>query len=91
MPKKRATPLFGKTKTVSQLGQLLRDFRKSKNLTLEQVSGLTGLSIRFLSELERGKKTAEIGKTLEIINKLGLELIITPRGYANIQCSCWKF
>ena len=43
------------------------------------------MSIRFLSELERGKKTAEIGKTLEIINKLGLELSINTRGFKDIN------
>ncbi|HFC53253.1 MAG TPA: hypothetical protein ENJ43_02345, partial [Gammaproteobacteria bacterium] len=40
------------------LGQLVRAHRKGKGLTLERVSGLGNLSIRFLSEFERGKETA---------------------------------
>ncbi len=72
---------FGRIKTASELGQIMRAFRKSQHLTLEKVSGLSGLGMRFLSELERGKETAEIGKALEVLNKLGLEVIIQPRGY----------
>jgi len=70
----------GEIQTVSELGHLIRCFRKDKQLTLEKVSGLTHLSMRFLSELERGKKTAEIGKAFEVLHKLGLEIIIQPRG-----------
>jgi len=66
---------------VAELGAIIRAFRKSQQLTLEKVSGLTNISMRFLSELERGKETAELGKALTMLNKLGLEVIIQPRGY----------
>jgi hypothetical protein len=36
--------------------------------------------MRFLSEFERGKETAEIGKVLKALRTLGLEVIIQPRG-----------
>lgn len=72
---------FGRIKTTSELGAIIRSFRKSQNLTLEKVSGLSNLSMRFLSELERGKETAELGKALAVLNNLGLEIIIQPRGY----------
>ena len=42
--------------------------------------GLGNLSTRFLSEFERGKETAEIGKVLKALRTLGLEVIIQPRG-----------
>ena len=54
----------------SELGSLIRIFRKSQQLTLEKVSGVTNLSMRFLSELERGKETAELGKALAVLNKI---------------------
>lgn len=75
------TPQFGQIKTAAELGKIIRSFRKNQDLTLEKVSGISGLSMRFLSELERGKETAELGKVLEALNKLGLEVIIQPRGY----------
>jgi HTH-type transcriptional regulator/antitoxin HipB len=73
-------PQFGKINTPKELGELIRAFRKSKQFTLERVSGLTNVSMRFLSELERGKETAELGKALLLLNRLGLEVIIQPRG-----------
>jgi HTH-type transcriptional regulator/antitoxin HipB len=77
-------PHFGRVKTAVDMGRLIRAHRKSQHLTLEKVSGLSNLGMRFLSELERGKETAELGKALEALNKLGLEVIIQPRGYKNV-------
>ncbi len=71
---------YGKIQTAEELGQLTRAHRKSRHLTLETVSGLGNLSTRFLSEFERGKETAEIGKILKALRTLGLEVIIRPRG-----------
>ncbi len=74
------TPHYGRTQTVSELGSLARAHRKNKHLTLEALSGLSNLSIRFLSEFERGKETAEIGKVLKALKILGLEVIVRPVG-----------
>lgn len=68
-------------KNPRDLGALMRAFRKSQHLTLEKVSGLTHVSMRFLSELERGKETAELGKVLSTLNKLGLDVVIQPRSH----------
>lgn len=66
-------------RTPARLGQVLRAQRKAQGLTLEQLSGLSGLGMRFLSELERGKVTAELGKTLEVAGLLGLDCFMIPR------------
>ena len=70
--------------TVGDLGQLVREYRKQKHLTLEKVSGLGNVSMRFLSEFERGKETAEIGKILKTLKVLGLDVIIRPRSAATL-------
>jgi HTH-type transcriptional regulator/antitoxin HipB len=70
---------YGRVETVEQLGRLARAHRKGKHLTLETVSGLGNLSPRFLSEFERGKETAEIGKVLKALRILGLEITVQPR------------
>lgn len=69
-----------KIETAAELGQLIRDNRTDQHFTLERVSGMTHIGMRFLSELERGKETAQLGKVLQIIHQLGLEVIIQPRG-----------
>jgi len=70
---------YGTIKSVESLGKLVRAHRKSRHLTLETVAGLANVSLRFFSEFERGKETAEIGKVLKAINTLGLEIVIQPR------------
>jgi hypothetical protein len=41
---------------------------------------MAGVGIRFLSELERGKATLQIGMALEVLQLFGLELHVSPRG-----------
>ena len=43
------------------------------------ISAFGNLGTRFLSELERGKATAELGKVLKALQTLGLEVVIQPR------------
>ncbi len=69
----------------AELGAALRAQRKAQGLTLEQLSGLSGLGMRFLSELERGKATAELGKTLEVARLLGLDCYLVPRSQSSIM------
>lgn len=71
---------YGAVQTPRDVGGVARAHRKHRHLTLETLSGLGNLSSRFLSEFERGKETAEIGKVLKALHILGLEVIIQPRG-----------
>lgn len=73
---------YGVVRSAEELGKMARSHRKNRDLTLETVSGLGNLSPRFLSEFERGKETAEIGKILKALRTIGLEVIIQPRGAA---------
>lgn len=63
--------------TTSQLGSLIRKTRKEQGLTQIELAGLSGIGTRFLSELERGKASCELGKTLQILNMLGLNAYVT--------------
>ena len=77
---KKQNSEYGIIRSTEELGYVARTHRKNHRLTLETVSGLGNLSPRFLSEFERGKETAEIGKVLKALQTVGLELIIQPRG-----------
>lgn len=74
-------PKYGNIDNTKDLGKLIRSFRKKDKINLEKVCGLSNTSMRFLSELERGKQTAEIGKIFEVLKTIGLEVYIFPRGY----------
>ena len=77
---KKQDPEYSIVRSVEELGRIARVHRKNRRLTLETVSGLGNLSPRFLSEFERGKETAEIGKILKALRTVGLEVVIQPRG-----------
>jgi y4mF family transcriptional regulator len=67
-------------KDTLEIGSILRQKRKSQGLTLEQVSQHCGLSMRFISEVERGKPTAEFGKVLFLLSAVGVDLFASSRG-----------
>ena len=62
------------------LGEAIRKRRKELGYTQAYLSDFTGFSVSFISDLERGKATAEIGKTIALINLLGLDLEVEKRG-----------
>jgi transcriptional regulator with XRE-family HTH domain len=78
--KKTASDLgYGRFRTAEEIGELSRRERIRKELTLADVYETTGLSTRFLSEFERGKKHASIERVLRTLESLGLDVIILPR------------
>lgn len=68
--------------TVVELGAAVREARRAIGLRQADLAGLSGVGVRFLSELERGKPTCEIGRVLQVLARLGLELWLRPRGGA---------
>ena len=60
------------------LGAIIRSQRKSKRLTIAELAAHCNVGIRFISELENGKETSEIGKALKVITRLNLVVTITP-------------
>lgn len=65
--------------SVHELGKLIRQTRKAQKMTQEDVSGLAGLGNRFIIDLEHGKETVQAQKVIDVLNLLGLELIIRKR------------
>ncbi len=61
------------------LGKILRKKRKAQGLTQGGVAEHCGLSLRFVSEVERGKATAEIGKVIYLLRAVGVDLFAAPR------------
>ena len=59
-----------------ELGQLIRRRRKTMGLTQLDAAGLCGVGERFLSELERGKPSASLGKALQVLRRLGFTVSV---------------
>lgn len=70
---------MGKTIDIHQaadFGSALRNARKQQGLTLAECAAANGVSIRFLSELERGKPGASIGPALRIARSVGMRVVV---------------
>ncbi len=67
-----------KTKIISALniGAAIRKKRKDDGLTLSDAAALCGVGYRFMSDLENGKTTAQLGKVLQVLQALGLDVFV---------------
>ena len=68
-----------KLRSVEELGEAIRTRRKELHYTQAFLAEFTGFSVSFISDVERGKATAEIGKTLQLLMILGLDLSVERR------------
>ena len=76
---------YGNICGVQDIGDIVRSSRKSQGATQADFAALCGVGVRFISDLENGKPTAELGKVLSVVQCLGLELHLQPRGWQNSQ------
>jgi transcriptional regulator with XRE-family HTH domain len=69
------------TKIVSaaDFGTAVREKRKALGYTQSLVASYSGCGVMFISNLERGKPTAEIEKAITVLNTLGLDLTVSDR------------
>lgn len=64
----------------SDIGSLVREKRKSLGLSQPQLADMSGNGVRFISDIENGKPTMQIGKILDLLLLLGLDVAIIERG-----------
>jgi y4mF family transcriptional regulator len=64
--------------TPEAIGNIVRSTRKAAGLRQDELAGAAGVGLRFIVDLEAGKPTAQIGKTLQVLAALGCSLDIKP-------------
>lgn len=73
---------------ISTLGAFIRHERLCQSLTLESLSRKADVGVRFLSELERGKPTAQVGKIFTVLEALKIEVVLQKKsvkpGFGNV-------
>ena len=57
------------------IGTQIKKLRAESSMTLKQLSDLTGLSVGFLSQLERGMTSVAIDTLLKIASVLGVSIV----------------
>lgn len=72
-----------KMATAVDIGMAVRKKRKEDGLTLADAAALCGVGYRFMSDLENGKETVQVGKVLKVLTALGLDMTITARNWPN--------
>jgi HTH-type transcriptional regulator/antitoxin HipB len=73
--------LSGKIENAADLGKIVKDKRVKDSLTQADTAALCEVGNRFLSELENGKPTLQLGKALQVLKCLGLEVRVMPRAW----------
>ena len=63
----------------AELGTLVRAQRKRLALKQLDIAGLGNTGNRFIVDLESGKPTVQLQKVLDVMDLLGLELIVRPK------------
>lgn len=69
---------------IAELGRSVRRQRRRHHLRQAEVAALAGVGTRFVSELENGKATLEIGRAMRVMAILGLELSTEPKVWKHL-------
>ena len=60
-------------------GQIIKERRKELGYTQKDVYEASGISTSFISDLENGKATIELGKAIFLANLLGVDIDLNKR------------
>ena len=68
-------------RSVLDLGLVVRAVRRSSKVRLDDLAAMAGVSKQFVSDVERGKSTVQLGLVLELLAELGIPLTLDiPEG-----------
>ena len=62
--------------SATSLGAAIRHYRREAGLTQGQLAEVLGLQRSYLSELERGKETEQLGRILRVLRHLGVRMTL---------------
>ena len=65
--------------STQDIGYYVATTRKQQALTQHALAAMSGVGVRFIVDLEKGKATCEIGKVLLILQALGIQMVFENR------------
>lgn len=68
---------LSETISAKTLGALVKKRRRELGLNQTELALASGTGVRFISDLENGKDTCQIGRALKVLSTLGLRLAIS--------------
>ena len=69
-----------KINNTKMFGEIVRDRRKKLDYTQKYICEVSGISASYISDLENGKATIELGKAIQLANLLGIDIELNERG-----------
>lgn len=60
-------------KNSKDFGKLISSFRKDQGLTQAELALICNVGVRFISDLENGKETCQLQKSLHVARMLGIK------------------
>lgn len=66
-------------RTAQDLGHMVRQQRQDMKLRQLDVAGLANTGNRLIVDVENGKPTVQLQKVLDLLDILGLEVVIQPK------------
>ena len=60
--------------TAKEIGEIVRRTRKDLGVTQENIALTSGTGLRFIVDLEHGKPTCQLEKTLTVLRTLGIRI-----------------
>ena len=80
MNKKRQPGLLEKhVRLVAEFGMVIRQTRKKAGLSQKEAASMCNVGTRFLSDLENGKPSIHLGKTMQVLRAFGFVVILKKK------------
>lgn len=67
-------------RTSQELGEFIKQYRISQKMLQADIVGLANTGNRFVVDLEKGKPTLQLQKVLDVLDLIGLEVIVRRKG-----------
>ena len=71
-----SVPMSTTIRHSGELGEWVRPLRVEQGLLQVALAGLAGTGNRFIVDLERGKPTLQLQKVLDVLDLMGLEVVV---------------
>ena len=69
-----------KINNAKAFGEMIKHKRKKLGYTQKYICEVSGISASYISDLENGKRTIELGKAIYLANLLGIDIELNERG-----------
>lgn len=66
-------------RTKGDLADAIRELRRERGMTQEELAEWIGVHRNYIGQLERGDMSAQLERTLEVLSLLGVDVVLVPR------------